>query len=269
MNNSHTYRALFFIITTLILTITACSPDKDETLVVTRHDSTSYGLGVAFAKKIPQNLKDNNIESVDFKYFMQGIIDYFDSSGNLQMTEEEITRVLNEEMNKQMVENQKQYEQDNFPNKKAGEAFLNENKKDRTIIELKNGLQYKIIDPGWGKLAPLVSDTIFISFKVYTINNELIYNSQDYSAMTKIYLGSAIPAFQEILPKIKTGGSVRIFASYEYAYGSEVYKKDKVKPYETLIFDVVVNKIRLNAERLNEFNRLNEIEPTGQQTNQQ
>ena len=60
-----------------------------------------------------------------------------------------------------------------------------------------------------------------------------------------------------------------ISASYEYAYGSEVYKKDKVKPYETLIFDVVVNKIRLNAERLNEFNRLNEIEPTGQQTNQQ
>ena len=186
-----------------------------------------------------------------------------------QMTEEEITRVLNEEMNKQMAENQKQYEQENFPNKKAGEAFLNENKKDRTIIELKNGLQYKIIDPGWGKLAPLVTDTIFISFKVYTIKNELIYNSQDYSAMTKIQLGSAIPAFQEILPKIKTGGSVRIFTSYEYAYGSEVYKKDKVKPYETLIFDVIVNKIRLNAERLNEFNRLNEIEPTGQQTNQQ
>lgn len=268
MNFSHTYRALFFIITLLILTSTACSPDKDETLVVTRQDSTSYGLGVAFAKKIPQNLKDNNIESVDFKYFMQGIIDYFESNDNLQLTEEEISRILNEKMNKQLEENQKQYEQENLPNKKVGDAFLNQNKKDRTVIELKNGLQYKVIDQGWGKLSPLVTDTIFISFKVYTTNNELLYNSQDYSEMTKIYLGSAIPAFQEVLPQIKTGGSVRIFTSYEHAYGSIVYRKDKVKPYETLIFDVVVNKIRLNAQRLNEFNRLVELEQTGQQTNQ-
>ena len=258
----------------LIMTTTGCSPEKDETLVVTRKDSTSYGLGVAFAKKIPQNLKENNIETVDFKYFMQGVMDYFDSSATLQLTEEEITRIINREINKQRETNQKNYEQENFPNKKNGDAFLNENKKDRTVIELKNGLQYKIIEPGWGKLAPLVTDTIYISFKVHTINNEMIYNSKDYSDMTKIYLGSAIPAFQEILPKIKTGGSVRIFSSYEYAYGSVAYQKDKVKPYETLIFDVEVCKIRLNAQRLIEFNRLTELEKatqdqtTQKQTNQ-
>ncbi len=230
-------------------------------------DSISYGLGVAFAQKIPQNLQDNKIEEVDFEYFLQGIIDYFDKDVDLKITEEESNKILRTVLEAQARQEQEEFLQANEPNIQKGETFLEKNKQQTTdVIEVKKGLQYKIVDLGWGKLSPILTDTIFITFKVYNTNNVEVYNS---NGQVKLFLGGAIPALQEVLPKIKTGGNVRIYTSHEYAYGSTVYKQDLVKPYETLIFDVTVNKIRLNAERLAEFNKLVEKEQAQLQTQEQ
>lgn len=245
----------------------SCSPDENEKMIVTRQDSTSYSLGVAFAKKIPQNLKDNNIESVDFDYFLQGIVDYFDKEADVKLTDEEIEKITNAVFGKQIKEKQEEFVKANEPNIEVGQTFLEKNKGNRDVVEIKDGLQYKIMDMGWGKLSPLLTDYIIITFKVYNTKYELIYDSQKKSDQTKIYLGSAIPALQEVLPKIKTGGSVRIFTSHEYAYGSTVYEQDLVKPYETLIFDVTLTKIILNAARLAEFNKLVEQEQNKNNTN--
>ncbi|MBR4689469.1 MAG: FKBP-type peptidyl-prolyl cis-trans isomerase [Bacteroidales bacterium] len=244
----------------------ACTPDENEKLIVTRQDSTSYGLGVAFAQKIPQNLQENNIESVDFEYFLQGIVDYFDTNANVKLSDAEIQKIVNTVIGRQIEEKHEQYVKENEVNIEKGETFLEKNKTNRDVVELKDGLQYKIIDMGWGKLSPISTDNLLITFKVYNTTYELIYDSKSKSDQTKIYLGSAIPALQEALPKIKTGGSIRIFTSHEYAYGSTVYEQDLVKPYETLIFDVTLNKIILNAERLAEFNKL--VEQEQNQNNQ-
>lgn len=249
------------------MVFSACAPDENEKLIVTRQDSTSYGLGVAFAQKIPQNLKDNNIENVDFDYFLQGIIDYFDKDAGVKLTDEEVDKILNVVIGKQIEQKQEQFVKENEPNIEKGNNFLDKNKQNADVVEIKPGLQYKILDLGWGKLSPILTDNILITFKVYNTKYELIYDSQKKSEQTKIYLGSAIPALQEALPKIKTGGSIRIFTSHEYAYGSTVYEQDLVKPYETLIFDVTLNKIILNAERLAEFNKL--VEQEQNQNNQQ
>lgn len=238
----------------------ACTPDENEKLIVTRQDSTSYGLGVAFAQKIPQNLKDNNIESVDFEYFLQGIVDYFDKNTTVKLTDDEVNKIVGAIIGKQVAEKQEQFVKANEVNIEKGETFLDKNKTNKDVVVLKDGLQYKIIDMGWGKMSPKTTDYILITFKVYNTKYELIYDSRKKSELTKIYLGSAIPALQEVLPKIKSGGSVRIFTSHEHAYGSTVYEQDLVKPYETLIFDVTLNKIILNAERLAEWNKLVEQE---------
>lgn len=230
----------------------ACTPDENEKLIVTRQDSTSYGLGVAFAQKIPQNLKDNNIESVDFDYFMQGIYDYFDSTTKVKLTDDEVTRIVNTFVSNQIKKEQQDFVTENEPNIAKGDSFLENNKTNPGVIEIKPGLQYKIIDPGWGKMSPILTDNVIISFKVYNTVYKQIYSS----SQTKFLLSSAIPAIQEVLPNIKTGGSVRIFTSHEYAYGSTVYKQDLVKPYETLIMDVTLTRIILDAERLAEFKRL-------------
>ncbi|MCQ2608241.1 MAG: FKBP-type peptidyl-prolyl cis-trans isomerase [Bacteroidales bacterium] len=239
-----------------VATLCSCTPDENEKLIVTRKDSTSYSLGVAFAKKIPQNLQDNKIESVDFDYFIQGINDYFDSTTKVKLSEEDINRIVSAIFKKQINDELETYVKENEPNIEKGETYLTTNKKSNDIIEIKPGLQYKIVDLGWGRLSPLVTDTIFITFKVFTTSNRLVYSSD----LTKIYLGSAIPALQQVLPHIKTGGNVRIFTSHEFAYGSTVYKQDLVKPYEALIFDVTLKKIKLNSERLAEYKRLVQLD---------
>lgn len=243
-------------ILSLLMTGTSCTPDENEKLIVTRQDSTSYSLGVSFAEKIPQNLKDNNIENVEFDYFIQGIVDYFDSTQNLKLTKEEITTLTAAVFNQQRENEQKQYVAENEVNIAKGDAFLERNKKNPDVIEIRDGLQYQIVDMGWGKMSPLLTDTIYINFKVYNTKSELLYDSRKRSDPTKIYLGSAIPALQETLTKIRTGGTIKVFTSHEHAYGSVVYKNDLVKPYETLIFEVTLTKIRLNSERLAEFYRL-------------
>lgn len=267
LKTKRTYRIFTTIIAIILIAISACTPDENEKMIVTRQDSTSYGLGVAFAQKIPQNIKDNNIESVDFEYFLQGIVDYFDKETTVKLTDDEVDKILKTVIGKQVQEKQEQYVKANEPNIEAGQTFMQNNKKGKDVVEIKDGLQYKIIDKGWGKLSPILSDTIFITFKVYNTKYELLYDSKTKSDQTKIYLGSAIPALQEVLTKIKTGGSVRIFTTHEYAYGSTVYEQDLVKPYESLIFDVTVNKIRLNAARLAEFNQLVEQEQKSIQSN--
>ncbi len=255
------YSRLALILAISIATVCSCTPDENEKLIVTRNDSTSYSLGVAFAKKIPQNLKDNKIESVDIEYFIQGINDYFDSSTKVKLPEEDINRIVSAVFGKQFKEEQAAYVKENEPNIEKGDSYLSANKKNNNIVEIKPGLQYRIVDLGWGKLSPLVTDTIFIAFKVYTTSNRLVYSSD----VTKLYLGSAIPALQQVLPLIKTGGNVKIFTSHEYAYGSTVYKQDLVKPYEALVFDVTLKKIKLNSERLAEYNRLVQLDSLKQQ----
>ncbi|MCQ2958783.1 MAG: FKBP-type peptidyl-prolyl cis-trans isomerase [Bacteroidales bacterium] len=265
MINFKTY--YLFLFGLLLSTLISCTPDENEKLIVTRQDSTSYGLGVAFAKKIPQNLKDNNIENIDFEYFLQGIVDYFDKDVNVKLTDEEVNTILQKVIGKQVKEKQEKFVKNNEPNISVGQTFLEKNKQNKEVVEISNGLQYKIIDIGWGKLSPILTDTILITFKVYNTKFELLYDSKSKADLTKIYLGSAIPALQQVLPKVKTGGSVRIYTSHEFAYGSTVYEQDKVKPYETLIFDVTVNKIKLNSARLAEFNKLVEQEQNQKNTN--
>ena len=266
MRNGKNIQKIILVTVIAIGSLSACTPDENEKLIVTRQDSTSYSLGVTFAQKIPQNLKDNNIENVDMDYFLQGIVDYFDKEQTVKLTDQEIDNIVNTIIGKQVQEKQEKFVEDNKPNIEKGKTFLEKNKENSNVIELKDGLQYRILDMGWGKLSPIKTDNILITFKVYNTKYELIYDSQKKSDQTKIYLGSAIPALQEVLPKIKTGGSVRIFTSHEYAYGSTVYEQDLVKPYETLIFDVTLNKIILNAERLAEFNKL--VEQEQNQNNQ-
>ncbi len=130
----------------------ACTPDENEKLIVTRQDSTSYGLGVAFAQKIPQNLQENNIESVDFEYFLQGIVDYFDTNANVKLSDAEIQKIVNTVIGRQIEEKHEQYVKENEVNIEKDETFLEKNKTNRDVVELKDGLQYKIIDMGWGKL---------------------------------------------------------------------------------------------------------------------
>ena len=73
MRNSKKIQNVLIATLIALVSFSACSHDEKEKLIVTRQDSTSYSLGVTFAKKIPQNLKDNNFNAI--------VIDIKDENG--------------------------------------------------------------------------------------------------------------------------------------------------------------------------------------------
>lgn len=251
---------ILIVIGTLLMFFASCSSNDKDFVIATKTDSISYSLGVVFGKKIPQNIKDNKIEGIEYSYFVQGIVDYMDSSRNLELSEDEIENITTEIIQRKKEDRQEKFLAENKNNEAIGNEYLEKNKNKQDVIEIKPGLQYKVIDMGWGRMSPQLTENIHINFKIYNTKYQLLYDSKNKANPTKIYLGSAIQALQEVLPRIKTGGSVRIFTTSEYAYGTTVSEKDLVKPYETLIIDVELVKIILSADRLAEFNRLVELE---------
>lgn len=251
---------LLIILSTSLVFCSSCTSDSKDIVIATKTDSISYSLGVAFGKKIPQNIQDNKIEGIEYAYFVQGIVDCLDSSKNLQLSEDEIERITTEIIQRKKDDRREKFLAENEKNETIGNEFLEKNKTSKDVIEIKPGLQYKILDMGWGRMSPQLTENIYINFKIYNTKYQLLYDSKNKANPTKIYLGSAIQALQEVLPNIKTGGTVRIFTTSKYAYGTTVSEKDLVKPYETLIIDVELVKLILNAERLAEFNRLVELE---------
>lgn len=235
-------RKIFFCCISVIL-ITSCNQKPNYRELESNLDSTSYSLGMLFASKMPKNLQDNNVDSISFQHFLQGVHDYFDSTETPVLNKKITEKLIQQYFERMQNNNNASYASKFLQNQIDGNVFLENNKKKANIIELKKGLQYQISYAGWGELKPDVRDTILVHFKMYSIKNKLIYDSRTKSPNpVKIPLDSTIQAWQQVLPLVNTGAKLRIFSSHELAYGKDVTKDDIIEPYQTLIFDIELVK---------------------------
>jgi len=231
---------IFFIASILFA---SCNNADKYRKLETSLDSTSYSLGLLFASKIPQNLEENNIDSISFQHFIQGIRDYFDSTRSTVVTKEESQKIIQHYLEQIMKSSNSQYAAKFISNETEGNIFLDKNKKNPGVTELQKGLQYQIYYAGWGQLQPDIRDTILIHFKILNIQQKVLYDTRSKSANPiKMPLDSAITAFKRVLPLVYTGAKLRIFSSHEFAYGTSVTSKDIIEPYQTLLFDVELVK---------------------------
>jgi FKBP-type peptidyl-prolyl cis-trans isomerase len=223
--------------------LASCNREPNYKDLQTNSDSTAYSLGLLFASKIPQNLKDNSIDSISIKHFLQGVHDYFDSTQSPVLSKQISEKLIQEYFEKLQNSENNTYAAKFIQNKIDGNLFLENNKKVSGVIEIQKGLQYQIFYKGWGELKPDLRDTLLVHFKISTIKNKVLYDSRktSYNPL-KIPLDSTIAAWQKILPLVNTGAKIKIFTSYEYAYGIDVTKEDNIEPYQTLIFDIELVK---------------------------
>ncbi len=231
---------IFFIASILFA---SCNNADKYRKLETSLDSTSYSLGLLFASKIPQNLEENNIDSISFQHFIQGIRDYFDSTGTTVLTQEESQKLVQRYIEQIMSSSNKAYASQFLKNETEGNIYLDNNKKNQGVIELQKGLQYQVYYAGWGQLQPDVRDTILVHFKILNTSQKVLFDSRSKSSEPiKLPMDSAITAFKRVLPLVYTGAKLRIFSSHEFAYGTQVTKKDVIEPYQTLLFDIELVK---------------------------
>jgi len=126
-------------------------------------DKLSYGIGADLGR----NLKRLEIE-VDPELVRKGLLDAL-SGAKPMMSEEEVRGVLTglqAQIQRKAAQAQSVAGEEN---KKAGEAFLAQNKTKPGVVTLPSGLQYKILKAGEGK-KPAESDTVECNYRGTLIN---------------------------------------------------------------------------------------------------
>jgi FKBP-type peptidyl-prolyl cis-trans isomerase FklB len=121
-------------------------------------------------------------------------------------------------------------------NKKAGEVFLNDNKKKQGVITLPNGLQYKVIVEGTGA-SPRDSSIVKVNYKGTLIDGREFDSSYKRGEPAQFPLNQVIKGWTIGLQLMKVGAKYQFFIPSDLGYGDNG-AGELIQPGSTLIFEV-------------------------------
>jgi FKBP-type peptidyl-prolyl cis-trans isomerase FklB len=216
----------------IVCLVAGTSIAQDSTMSKSSNDKLSYSIGVNIGKNIKMERMQFNNE-----FLLLGIRDALNDSLTL-MTEQQIdstlTAVQQEMMAKRFAEAEK--------NKKAGEAFLAANKKNKGVVSLPSGLQYKIITKGKGK-KPKATQTVSCHYRGMLIDSTEFDNSYKRGVPAEFPLNGVIKGWTEGLQLMPVGSKWELYIPSELAYG-EQGRGQIIPPNSTLIFEIELLSIK-------------------------
>lgn len=121
-------------------------------------------------------------------------------------------------------------------NKKAGEAFLEENKNKPGIIALPSGLQYEILKEGDGP-KPTPVHKVTCHYHGTLINGKVFDSSVQRNQPATFPLNAVIAGWTEGVQLMPVGSKFRFFIPPHLGYGDRQVGSD-IGPNSTLIFEV-------------------------------
>ncbi len=216
-------RSYFLLIVFLIIFM--LNPVRSEETDMTHKQKLSYALGVFFAQSVSQQ----NID-MDVDQFLAAVSDILNNNPP-KLSIEEIQTIF--------AEFQQQEQQNRARlaavNSESGKAFLKQNREREGVVELDNGLQYKILRPGSGP-TPEAGGEVTVHYRGKLINGTEFDSSYQRNEPAKLSLNRVIKGWQLALPLMKTGALWELYIPSELAYGSA--GQGAIGPDETLIFEV-------------------------------
>lgn len=177
---------------------------QDGPALKSRKDKLSYALGMDLGQQFRKQSVD-----VDPALFGKGLSDTL-SGGATLLTGEEVRTViaaLQAELIQKQVQAAKTVAEEN---KKAGEAFLAENKKKEGVVSLPSGLQYKILKAGNGR-KPTEADTVLCHFRGTLINGTEFDSSYKRNQPLTVPVKGAVKGWAEALPLMPVGSRWQLF----------------------------------------------------------
>lgn len=121
-------------------------------------------------------------------------------------------------------------------NKAEGEAFLKQNKKNKGVVTLADGLQYKIIKQGTGP-KPTDSDVVTVNYAGTLINGTEFDSSYKRNEPASFPVGGVISGWTEALKLMPVGSTWMLYIPSDLAYG-EQGSPPSIPANTTLIFKV-------------------------------
>ena len=207
------------------------TPASSAPVLKNAADSFSYAIGLSIASF----------------YKAQGISNINNSLVVKALADSKVDKAL---LNEQQVNNcivsymQKTRSENASPNKKAGQAFLAENKKKPGIVTLPSGLQYQVIKEGTGP-KPTIDDQVKVHYHGTLIDGTVFDSSVERGQPITLGLKNVIPGWTEALQLMPVGSKWKLFIPSDLAYGDNP-AGPTIKEGSTLIFDVELLEIVKN-----------------------
>ena len=212
------------LIAALTLVLGACDQNKVD--LSSEKDKLSYAIGF----QVGQNLKAQKMD-INPNAVAAAIADVMTDKES-KLTHEQMQTVMMN-LQKQKMEARKVQAEDS---KKAGEAFLAENKKKKGVKVTKSGLQYKVVEKGKGK-NPTDKDTVVVHYRGTLIDGTEFDSSYKRDQPATFKLGQVIKGWQEALKLMKPGGKMHVAIPSDLGYG-ERGAGANIGPNSTLIFEI-------------------------------
>jgi FKBP-type peptidyl-prolyl cis-trans isomerase len=219
----------FFLFVT-IGCIASCAYAEDTPVLKTQKEKVSYSMGADMAKSFVKMGID-----LDLDIFLKGLKDGISGKKPL-LTEEEQHAVLSEFKNDLMRKQTQGKGGAADENKKAGEAFLAQNKTKEGVVSLPSGLQYKILKAGTGK-KPTDGDTVQCHYRGTLIDGTEFDSSYRRGQPAAFPVNGVIAGWTEALKLMSVGSKWQLFVPSQLAYKEQGSGRE-IGPNATLIFEV-------------------------------
>jgi FKBP-type peptidyl-prolyl cis-trans isomerase len=233
------------IVRTMVLVITILAgatlaqnapAPQDQPALKDQKEKLSYALGMDVAR----TLRRQSIE-IDPGLFNKGLNDTY-SGGKLLLSDDEARALITDmqkDMRKKLDDTRAQAAD---TNKKAGDAFLAENKKAQGVVALPSGLQYKVLKAGEGK-KPTLDDTVVCQYRGTLIDGKEFDSSYKRNEPATFPVKGVIKGWTEALQLMPVGSKWQLFIPPDLAYG-ERGAGAEIGPNSTLIFEVELVSIK-------------------------
>jgi FKBP-type peptidyl-prolyl cis-trans isomerase FklB len=199
-------------------------------------DRLSYALGMDLGKQ----LRKQSV-GVDPALFGKGLADGLSGAKTL-LSEDEARAVISAfqaELKEKQAQAAKAAAEEN---KKAGEAFLAENKKRPGVATLPSGLQYKILKAGGGK-KPTEADTVVCHYRGTLIDGTEFDSSYQRNQPATFAVNGVIHGLSEALQLMPVGSKWQLFIPSSLAYAERAVG-NRFGPNAVLIFEVELISIQ-------------------------
>ncbi len=222
---------LFLIVILFAFGSVACQDNKlEKSDLQTQKDKSSYSIGL----DIGRNIKSQELD-LDIDILVQGIRDGVVGDSAL-LTDKEIEETMQQFSQERMEQQDAKMKEQSEPNKKEGDAFLEQNKKRSEVVTLPSGLQYEVIKSGTG-LSPSATDKVKVNYRGTLIDGTEFDSSYKRGQPAVFGVNQVIKGWTEALQLMQVGDKWKLYIPSELAYGDRG-AGNIILPGATLVFEV-------------------------------
>lgn len=228
-------RDVMIILCLVVFLLPVSVKAEDKQSLKTAKDKMSYAIGASMGYNLHRLGMD-----LDSDLLVKGLQDGYGDK-HLLLTTDELQRAMTKyygEMRKKQAATTSVAKD----NKKAGLAFLEENKKTQGVVTLPSGLQYKILKEGTGKM-PTLKDRVDVRYRGTLIDGTEIGSSDASGKPMTLKVAEALTGWRDVLQLMPVGSKWQLFIPPELAYGDRG-AMPFIGPDTTLIYELELVDIK-------------------------